>query len=72
MRRYPDLAFVRSNPGGAVHRLHAGMREEWRAVDRFHLLGSFGDSFERVTVLAAAVGFGRGEALFEAGRDRRI
>src|SRR5262245_36161826 len=32
LRAHPDLATVRANMNGTVHRLHRRMREEWQAV----------------------------------------
>src|SRR5207253_10195884 len=69
--RHPQLGLVGREPHGGVHHLHAGMRQERRAVDRLHLPGGARDRRLGVAVLPVSVGGGGGEAFLEHGVDRR-
>ena len=70
-RRHPDLGLVGRELHRGVHRLHAGMGEERRAVDRLDLFRRALDRLGRVAVLPRAVGGGRGQTLLEVLGDGR-
>ncbi len=65
LRRHPALGLVGRELHRGVHHLHAGVREERRRIDRLDLLRRLFDGFQRIAVLAIAVGRGRGQAFLE-------
>src|SRR5262245_23811224 len=52
LRPDPDIAPVRANMDGAVHRFHRGVREERHRVNRLDLLGSVCHSLGRIPLPA--------------------
>ena len=65
LRRHPGLGLVVGDPHGAVHGLHAGVRQERRRIDRLDLLRGLRDGLQRIAVLAVAVGLLGGEAFLQ-------
>ena len=52
LRPHPDVAAVRANVDGAVHRLHGGVREERHLVNRLDLLGGARHGLRGIALLA--------------------
>ena len=52
LRGRPDIAGIGAHVGGAVHRLHGGVGQERRFVNRFHFLRSAGQTGGRIAGLA--------------------
>ena len=52
LRSHPDIAAIRTNVDGAVHRLHGGVREERRLVNCLDLLGGARHGLGRVALPA--------------------
>ena len=66
--RHPGLGLAVGNPHRAVHRLHAGVRQERRRIHRLDLLRGFRDGLQRIAVLAVAVGLLGREAFLQHAR----
>ena len=71
MRRHPALGLAGRKLHGAVHHLHAGVRQERRGIDGIDSLRSFADCLERIAILPIAIGGCGVEAFLEHLRDRR-
>ncbi len=72
LRRHPGFRLVGRVKYRAVHRFHAGMGEERRAVDRFDFLRRRLDGLVRIAILAVAIGRGRRQAFLEMFGDRGV